>query len=128
MTPGPQTGDSHLTSEIAGRKRASEQLAELEREQKRARTAAASRGQFARQPGPFLEDLEDQHEGLNNESGRHDRGPITTQPGSEAQATSNAAGKTTDAAPSRVVTDSEQGLRNAQPGKLQVPTEALERL
>ena len=102
VEPGPQAGDSHLTSEIAGRKRMSEQIAELQREQKRARTGAASQGQFARQPRPFLEDVEDQ----------------TAQPGSEAQATSNAA-------PSRVVTDSEQGSRNAQPGKTQIPMIAL---
>ena len=105
VEPGPQAGDSHLTSEITERKRASEQIAELQREQKRARTAAATREQFARQPRPFLEDVEDQ----------------TTQPGGEAQATSNAA-------PSRAVTDSEQGSRNVQSGKLQVPTEALKRL
>ena len=105
VTPAPQAGDSHLTSEITERKRASEQIAEIQREQKRARIAAASRAQFARPPRPFLEDVEDQ----------------TTQPGGEAQATSNAA-------PSRAVTDSEQGSRNAQSAKLQVPTEALKRL
>ena len=100
-------------------------MAELQREQKRARTAAAAPNDFARPPRPFLEDFGDEDESLSDQPGRRDRRVVTRQPGGQIQVTSDAAGQQTAAAPSRVGMDLPQESRNGQPGKILIPTTAL---
>ena len=70
-------------------------MAELQREQKRARTAAAAPNDFARPPRPFLEDFGDEDESLSDQPGRRDRRVVTRQPGGQIQVTSDAAGQQT---------------------------------
>ena len=100
-------------------------MAELQRAQKRARTAAAAPDHFARTPRPFVEDFGDEDESLSDQPGRRDRRVVTRQPGGQTQVTSDAAGKQTDAGPSRVGMDLPQESRNGQPGKILIPTTAL---
>jgi len=102
-------------------------MAEFRQERKRARNAAATPEQFARPPRPFVEDVEDQDDGLSDQSGRHDRRAVSRQPSNETEFTSNAAGKRPDVGPSRVMSDPLQGSRNAQPGKIPIPTTTLSR-
>ncbi|GAB7330909.1 hypothetical protein MBLNU13_g02432t1 [Cladosporium sp. NU13] len=116
--PDPQTTDSEQPGPASSkRQRPSEQIAELQREQKRARTAAITTEQFAGPPRPSAEDVVPEDEGVVHQPGRRDRRAVTRQPGNQTQETSNAAGKEADGAPSRVAMDPLQGSSNAHPGQ-----------
>lgn len=116
------TGSERPGRTASKRQRPSEQMAEFRQERKRARTE-----QFVRPPRPFVEDVEDQDDGLSDQSGRHDRRAVTREPGNETEFTSNAAGKIPDVGPSRIMSDPPQGSRNAQPSKISIPTTTLSR-
>lgn len=98
----------------------SEGMAELkeERAAKRARTATFASNQLAGPPRLLVEDVDDQDDEPIYQPGRLDRRAVDRQPGDQTQVTSNAAGKKSDAGPSRVVTYQPQGFQDEQPGKI----------
>jgi hypothetical protein len=104
-------------------------MADMEEAQaaKRARTDASTLGQSVGPPRPTIENVEDEGDEQTDQSDRHGHQVVNRQPGRQAQLASDAVGMNTEAGPSRLMTDSPQGLRNVQSGKLQVPTKASRR-
>ena len=122
MSPGSQA-----THPVQPRKRMSEVIADLREAQaaKRARAAANTPGQSVDPPRPTVEDVEDEGEEPTDRPDHRGHRAVNNQPGDQTQITSHAAGKKTEAGPSRAVQDPPQGSRNAQSGKLQVLMETL---
>ena len=123
----PAIGSEQPVRKPPKRPRPSEKMAELQQQQKqkKARTAATTPEQFGRPPRPFVEDVEDEGDGLSDQPSRHDRRAVNNQPDIQTLFTSNAARAKTGTVPALLGSQTSQGAQNEQSGKTLVPVTAL---
>lgn len=88
---------------------------------KRARIAAHTSQQFAGPPRPSVEDVEEEGEEETDQPGHHGHNTVISRSDDQTQITSNAAGRKTEAGPSRVAQDPPQRSSGVQHGKTSAP-------